>query len=217
MEVKELHEQKLTHWTGPYGILVPNEVNYIMAKDGYNTLRCNGGQTEMFMENAPEMNEEIYKKKYATYNSIDNKWYYNSLTKSIDSVIDSVIVPQSSTVEDIASNTIYKIAIDVDLIDNKTNFVRHIVRTECLTKHNYKKLICFKADSYEQAVCQYGCDICDKSCSLTNPIWTNSSTQGCDICNNCIEKSMHMVKPLDGWSPGPVYSLQDIVNIFKPK
>jgi len=63
------------HWEGPYGMLVPNSVNYVIAEDGYNTHYKDGGVTEMYMTNAPKMNKDIYLAQYATFKS--DGYYYH--------------------------------------------------------------------------------------------------------------------------------------------
>ncbi len=50
------------YWTGPYGIQIPNYIEYITSKDGGNTLYKSGGETEMGCCNPPT--EEEYKQKY---------------------------------------------------------------------------------------------------------------------------------------------------------
>ena len=64
-----------THWCGPYGILVPNHIKYVKSTDGANTLYPDGFETEMV---SPEIHptEEEYKKKYASFNETDGRWYY---------------------------------------------------------------------------------------------------------------------------------------------
>lgn len=63
------------YWRGPYGVLVYKDDDGIVANDGYNILYKDGSVTEKFMINAPQMNEKIYKQKYATL--INGKYYYN--------------------------------------------------------------------------------------------------------------------------------------------
>lgn len=64
------------YWTGPYGVRVPNSKHSIVGDDGYNTRHKDGGQTEMFMINAPPMNQDIYRQKYAKLG--DDGYYYYS-------------------------------------------------------------------------------------------------------------------------------------------
>jgi hypothetical protein len=65
-----------TYWTGPYGILVPAIVSYVVAEDGHNTMYCNGSVTDRVNNNAALMNADIYRQKYAWFNASDNQWYY---------------------------------------------------------------------------------------------------------------------------------------------
>lgn len=104
-----------------------------------------------------------------------------------------------------------KIAIDIDLIDGRANFVRHIVKTYKMTPQNYRILAAFNTINFFNTLKNYTCDICDKRCSRNNPIHTNKSIQGCDICDKCMKSAMVSIKPLSGWNPDPVYSLKDIV------
>lgn len=75
------------YWNGPYGVLVSNDINSVVADDGYNSQDKYGGVTEMFMKNAPKMNEEIYKQTYAKKGD-DGKYYY---------VIKDKVEPKQST------------------------------------------------------------------------------------------------------------------------
>lgn len=113
-------------------------------------------------------------------------------------------------------SSMIKIARDIDLLEHKNIGVVHIVHTECLTKENFKDLIAFETDNFDEAVTQYACNICDTHCSQENPIYTNNSHQGIDICSNCIKKALETVKEMPGWNPGPVYSLKEICNAVKP-
>lgn len=62
------------YWIGPYGILVPNNINHVVASDGGNIFYKDGRETEMFVVNP--VSEEEYKKRYAQFNDIDKMWYY---------------------------------------------------------------------------------------------------------------------------------------------
>ena len=62
------------YWVGPYGILVPNHIRDIVAKDGGNTLYKRGIVTQKCVRS--KMTEETYKKTYAKFNTKDGKWYY---------------------------------------------------------------------------------------------------------------------------------------------
>ena len=64
-------------WVGPFGVLVPNNIKWVVASDGFNKLNIKGFQTEMGMPNAPYIDETIYRQKYATYNPTNGYWYYN--------------------------------------------------------------------------------------------------------------------------------------------
>ena len=64
-------------WLGPYGIRVPNSVQWITDADGGNTLYKRGGSTEMYCPNPPT--EEEYKKKYCTL-GINGYYYWTEKT-----------------------------------------------------------------------------------------------------------------------------------------
>lgn len=70
--------EKEQYWKGPYGVLVPNRINSVVAKDGYNYHSRDGGITEKFMLNAPKMNEKIYKETFCNYCEVTKNWYYKS-------------------------------------------------------------------------------------------------------------------------------------------
>ena len=63
------------YWIGPYNVRVPTSVDRVVASDGYNTCLRTGGETEMYMFDAPEMNAEIYHRKYAELRN-DGHYYY---------------------------------------------------------------------------------------------------------------------------------------------
>lgn len=62
------------YWLGPYDIRVPISIKEIVAKDGYNTLYQNGGETQVEI-NSP-ITESAYKKKYAIYDANDGYYYW---------------------------------------------------------------------------------------------------------------------------------------------
>jgi len=62
------------NWIGPYGILVPNEIESIVGDDGCNILSKYGPQTEIYCEK--RLSEAKYKKLYAKFDAKDGKWYY---------------------------------------------------------------------------------------------------------------------------------------------
>lgn len=65
------------YWEGPYSVRVHNSVQSVVASDGYNTRHIGGGETEIFMMNAPKMNKEIYQTTYATLGD-DGHYYYKT-------------------------------------------------------------------------------------------------------------------------------------------
>jgi hypothetical protein len=67
--------QTTNFWTGPYGMKVPEYVNSVVAADGYNLMNKLGKNTEIAMEDAPEMNKEIYLAKYAESKG-DGNYYH---------------------------------------------------------------------------------------------------------------------------------------------
>lgn len=107
----------------------------------------------------------------------------------------------------------FNLAKDVDLIEHKKSFVVEILTVEKMTEDNYKKLICFDVEPFEKVVTKYGCDICTTHSSKENPIYTNSKSQGVDICSKCVNTAFATMKPLDGWYPGPIYSLKEMCEL----
>jgi hypothetical protein len=106
-----------------------------------------------------------------------------------------------------------KIAIDVDLIDHREEFVRTIVISNKMAQDNWHQLIgpTNTARSFEQAVSRYQCDICGCHSSPSRSIYTNNEYSGADVCVSCMRTAFHFgLQPEAGWKPGPVYSLQKI-------
>lgn len=68
--------QSSSHWVGPYGILVPNNIFTVYAEDGSNIIGRDGDITEMVSIN--NVSEEEYKEKYATFDSSTNNWYHTA-------------------------------------------------------------------------------------------------------------------------------------------
>jgi hypothetical protein len=62
-------------WTGPYGVLVPNNIGHVVAQDGGNDFSKDGDETEIFCPDPPT--KEEYLLKYATLNS-DGFYYYKN-------------------------------------------------------------------------------------------------------------------------------------------
>lgn len=54
-------------WEGPYGVLVPNSVEHVAAKDGYNWLHKNGGETEMYI--TKPLTKDAWLAKFSTTDS----------------------------------------------------------------------------------------------------------------------------------------------------
>ncbi|AGF84968.1 hypothetical protein QJ854_gp814 [Moumouvirus goulette] len=65
-----------TYWIGAYGILVPMNVKSVPAEDGYNTIYRDGGITNLYKFYPDLMNENIYKNKYAYFDSTHCRWYF---------------------------------------------------------------------------------------------------------------------------------------------
>lgn len=63
------------YWFGPYRVLVSNDIDEVVACDGYNTESKNGCVTKIYIKDKPFMSETIYKQKYAIYRN--GKYYYN--------------------------------------------------------------------------------------------------------------------------------------------
>jgi hypothetical protein len=103
-----------------------------------------------------------------------------------------------------------KIMIDINLLDTKPIGIIHIVHTKCMTPDNFQTLSAFDCANYKQTVENYQCDLCKAVCSIANPVYTNPSNQGADLCKICMEKAFQTVCPQVDWIPGPVYSLAEI-------
>jgi hypothetical protein len=187
------HQMEPNYWRGPYGIRVPNHIPSIKDSDGCNTLFKNGSATEMYNPNPPT--KEQYLSRYAVLQS-DGYYYWKE-----------PVIPSAPTK--------LKVAIDVNLIDGRKDFARPIVIIEQMSSDNFQTLVAFECNDYQKAITSYSCDICQAHCNESNPIYTNSQHQGCGICTKCITKSYKVVRPMPGWDPGPVYSLESIVNFVK--
>jgi len=69
------------YWIGPYGVRVSNDIQSVVASDGFNTRMKSGDSTEKACRNPPQMNEEIYRSKYAELGT-DGFYYYKEEKKS---------------------------------------------------------------------------------------------------------------------------------------
>lgn len=67
-----------SYWIGPYGVLVPGNINGVVATDGHNIMHKSGSSTERGMIGGEKMTETKYKELYATFNQTDEKYYYNA-------------------------------------------------------------------------------------------------------------------------------------------
>ncbi len=89
------------YWIGPFGVLVANNINSVVAEDGGNTLHKNGSMTKMCCMD--RISKETYLEKYATRNKSDNKWYYND-TPSESILIENVAVIKIFWISDFFNN-----------------------------------------------------------------------------------------------------------------
>ncbi|AVG45816.1 hypothetical protein [Acanthamoeba polyphaga mimivirus] len=75
----------ISFWIGPYGIRIPIDIKFVLAEDGLNYMYRDGWTTDIYINiwqmdtYGRQMNEKIYKKKYAKYNPSDKCWYYQEL------------------------------------------------------------------------------------------------------------------------------------------
>ena len=81
---KTLSDPVPNYWIGPYDVRVSNNIDSVVGSDGYNKRNKNGGQTEMFLYNAPPMNEAIYRQQYA---ELKNDGFYYYKEKSINDIL----------------------------------------------------------------------------------------------------------------------------------
>jgi hypothetical protein len=68
---------QMNYWLGPYGMRVPNHINAVVAKDGYNFHKKNGCITEIISTMKSPTKEE-YLTKYAELRSdgfYEDYWY----------------------------------------------------------------------------------------------------------------------------------------------
>jgi len=199
------------YWKGPYGILVPNEIGSVVASDGYNTMYPGGSETEKFCRNPDPMSAEIYRNKYAVYDSACGKWFYIKNKPKAEKKLITPTVSRSIPEEE--SSTRFKMVLDADLINGSKHFVREILWMERMNRTNYQKLAAFDAKDFNSAVTNYGCDCCETHCNERNPIYTNSKKQGTDICTKCITKAFETIKPMPDSTSEPVYSLREICKL----
>lgn len=64
-----------TYWTGPYAMLVPDTIQSVCAKDGYNRMHKDGSVTDGFRKDGEQMTKEMYLATYAELNE-DEQYYY---------------------------------------------------------------------------------------------------------------------------------------------
>jgi hypothetical protein len=57
-------------WIGPYGVIVSQNINSVVAKDGENTLYKDGTETEVYVTNHPTEQEWLAKYSYISNNML---------------------------------------------------------------------------------------------------------------------------------------------------
>lgn len=112
----------------------------------------------------------------------------------------------------------FTLAIDIDLDDameSRASVVQMVV-TQKMTRLNFLSLIHNSDPSFQfdDWISNYACDICSTVTSCENPIYTNKTHAGGDICSNCIAKSIPYIDSL-GSPTNPVYRLSDIVKAVR--
>lgn len=112
----------------------------------------------------------------------------------------------------------FTLAIDIDLDNSEESeaSVVQMVITQKMTRDNFLSLIhdsdpTFQFDDW---ISNYACDICSTETSYDNPIYTNKTHAGGDICSNCIAKSIPYIDSR-GSPASPVYRLSDIVKAVR--
>lgn len=114
----------------------------------------------------------------------------------------------------------FYLGIDIDIIgpERKEHGVIHCIKTIKITPNNYVSVIgdTFDASkkSYEECARAYGCDVCKKETSLDNPIYTNPTYQGADICSECVKKAFGSGKLFPTFGK-KTYLLSDLVNVIQ--
>ncbi len=63
------------YWIGPYNTKAHIFIPYVVAADGYNTHYKDSSTTNLCIQNAPLMNESIYKSEYCKL--MDDNMYYH--------------------------------------------------------------------------------------------------------------------------------------------
>ena len=120
-----------THWVGPFGILVPNEIDNVVTADG-NIMYSDGLPTQSWCPDV--MTEETYKAHWAIYDEVTEKWYYreNKMSGTYWVGAYGILVPNhiTSVVAEDGRNT-----LDIDGEKTQLNCLN---RT--MTEEQYKKL-----------------------------------------------------------------------------
>lgn len=134
----QLSEQPATHWVGPYGVMIPNEITSVGAGDRRNILCSNGGVTEM--TSIRPYTEEEYKKRYANYNPGDNMWYYK-FDEGEDPLIVTHMTFEDSFDEDINDRIPFGIthvsfgsSFKGDLRNCLPSTITHLIFRDCTMK-----------------------------------------------------------------------------------
>jgi len=63
------------YWTGPYGTKIPNNIYFVVAEDGENTIDKWGGSTDIYCNS--HMTKEQYINTYC-YQGVDGCYYYDN-------------------------------------------------------------------------------------------------------------------------------------------
>jgi hypothetical protein len=74
-------------WVGPYGVLVPDHIQYVIAEDCTNTMFIAGGQTKAAAK-WPTLSRKQLRQKYLElycYKDKSGHWYYiDDIKKELD-------------------------------------------------------------------------------------------------------------------------------------
>ena len=76
--MQQSESQKSKYWQGPYGILIPNTINSVVAEDEYNLVYRSSARTNTYSYFYHKITEAQYKNKYAKYNAKDNCFYWKT-------------------------------------------------------------------------------------------------------------------------------------------
>lgn len=104
-----------------------------------------------------------------------------------------------------------KISKDIDLINNAALKKIITITIEEMNDYNYLELVACDVEDYVSALKNYECNICHTKTSIDNPIYTNHTYLGADICKSCINRAVRCIKPQEH----STYSLKNLCDFIK--